>query len=302
MTRWFNNIKKAPPPYYHVSGNKYHWLQMDDIPGLKGLFSKDKFPLHNQVWRKAQPRVHFEEHNFYTPRIGNRESAILLTTILDLETKQPKYNWRTGRLKGTGAREGKWETSPEMNSLAAGDENLALEPDEVGVVIIYQNASKVKSLFEINIYVPKDNDFEQFVNKVITAGTGPKDYELTNGEAAALLIVSQMANKKEDLKQRKRLFDDFKVGPLVKDTDSKYILSLVDKGFMEMNPNHTTRNLRNYPLSTPKGNAASNRFEMTFTKFMGAFKKEVLANPDEPFTMWESTDPSGSDSFASEWV
>jgi hypothetical protein len=296
MTRWFNNIRKAPPPYNHTKGNKYYWMQIEDIPGLKELFSLDKFPLHDKMWRKTQAKVHFRDDNKFNPSVRNYKDGVVLATILDLESGNPSFPWVMGRLKGTGLRADKLESTPFMMSLAGGDELYDMEPDEVGIEIIYRDAQGTKPLFILNIQVPKDNDFEQYANRLITTGTKDKDYDLSNGEVAALLILSQMAGGRADLRERKRLFDEFKVGPLVRGTDSKYIKALVDKGFFEMDENHASKNLKNYPLVTAKGNAASNRFEMTKIRFVGEFKREVLASPDDPFTAFEV-----SDDFSSQW-
>ena len=90
------------------------------------------------------------------------------------------------------------------------------------------------------------------------------------------------------------MFTDFGIGPLERDTTAPEILSLVKRGFMRMNPDHNTPNMRNFPQITPKGKSAANIVDMPRSEFIGNFKKKVLDKPNELFDSWYMPQPDTS--------
>jgi hypothetical protein len=85
------------------------------------------------------------------------------------------------------------------------------------------------------------------------------------------------------------------IGPLARNTKSKYIKTLADRGFVDMNLDKRTPNMRGYPKITPRGMAASNRFEMHHKTFRTEFMDVVRNKRDEEFTMFYEK-PDGSKS------
>ena len=290
---WFERIRKAPSPYYG-NESKYYYLQIKDVPGLEYLFDPSRFPMGEKLHRDLQPKAHFIDSNRWRPSISNRRSAIMMVTILDLKAERPIFDWALGRLQTAGGQ----EPPADETELAAGKKAYNLKPHEVGIQLIYRD-SRMKGgyLMNLSIHIPKDNEFDMYVNRLFTHDADTTDYMLTNGEAAALLIMTQMVDErsKQSSKEQQKLFEEFGLGALSRDTDSKYIKSLVDKGLLRREAHHRTPSMRNYPRPTPKGRAVSNQFEMTRNKFHSEFKAEVKSKPDEEFTMFDESGLHGHD-------
>ena len=290
MTKWWNNVvRKAPPPYYR-NENKYDHLQISDIPGMMELFSSGKFPLHDKLsaFKNTTISAHKVKNNKYTPSISGRKNAIMFVSIYNFIEKKPKYAWQTGSLRNPSNPD---VQTPDTRAigLARGDKSFTLAEDEIGITIIFE----LDKQFIINIYYGEESEFDMYINRVQTGGTGDQDYDLNNGEVAALLILTQIVPEKGAYKERQRVFMEFGIGPLGRDTESKYIETLVSRGFVDLHENNRSASRRGYPIITPKGKAASNRFEMTHKKFYSDFKNEVKRDRDGEFTMFENSNPLG---------
>ena len=286
--KWYDEIiRKAPPPYYR-NENKYDHLQYKDIPGLTNLFKEGTFPLYDQMnmWKRGTVKAHEAKGNIYTPKISGRKNAIMFVSIYDFVKQEPKYPWQQGSLRNPSNPD---VQTPDTNaiSLARGDKSFTLTEDQIGITVIHE----YNKLFLVNVYYGEDSKFHMYVNRLQTTGTADMDYDLTNGEVAALLIMAQMTNPKE-YKERQRLFLDMGIGPLTRNTESKYIKTLVDKGFVDMNEYHNSPSMRGYPKVTAKGKAASNRFEMKHRKFHTEFRDVVKERPDEEFSMFDEGEDS----------
>ena len=130
----------------------------------------------------------------------------------------------------------------------------------------------------------------------MTAGSSTDDYDLTNGEAAILLILTQIVpygqreGHKGRHKERVKEIENLGLGKWGTDVDdNKYVNSLVDKGLLERR--RSSAKGKNFlPVPTTKGKVVSNRFEMKFDYFDTEFKTEVLAHPDDKFDSFESSD------------
>ena len=284
---WWNTIKKQEirkTPYY-PNEEKYYWMQLEDVPGLAKMFERGNFPAEQYLNRNMKARAHLLKSNRWFPSVGQRQHAILLANILNLETQEREFPWATGKL----ATEYNKATQREQN-LAAGRTGFSLGPKDIGVSVIMRDALAGKGsnnfMFNINLYIPAENEFWEQVQSTVTLGSVPEDYDLTNGAAAALLIMTQMIlkrGKQKVYKKQQEAFEEFGIGPLSRDTESKYIKELVDKGLMRREFNHNTPSMKGYPQPTNKGHGVSNRFEMKHGDFFGSFKAAVKANPDKKF-------------------
>lgn len=309
LKRWTEIIRKAPPPFY-ANKNKYDIHQFSDIPGFDVLFGAG-FPLSQEL--SAAPRTTVKSHpimiggelgNSWRPSISNRQNAIMFVTVFNLQSKTPSFPWETGSLRNVQIQDQLTQVT-ESAKIAAGQRSFELEEDEIGVTVIYDLKPKKrggrttfgKPSLMINIYYGEKSNFQQYVNTKMTEGTGDQDYDLTNGEVAALLILSQIkpdGPPKQYLQQQK-LFMELGIGPLARNTKSKYIKTLADRGFVDMNLDKRTPNMRGYPKITPRGMAASNRFEMHHKTFRTEFANVVRNKRDEEFTMFYEK-PDGSKS------
>ena len=285
--KWWETLRKEEirkTPYY-PQGNKYYWMQLEDVPGLAKLFTRGNFPAEQYLNRNMKAKAHLLESNRWFPSVGQRQHAMLLVNILNLETEEREFPWAAGKLQTAQSN----ATQREQN-LAAGRTGFALGPNDIGISVILRDSLAGKGsnnfLFNINLYIPKDNNFWEQVQSTITHDSAPEDYDLTNGAVAALLIMTQMIlkrGKEKVYKDQQREFEEFGIGPLSRDTESKYIKELVDKGLMRREFNHATPSMKGYPQPTNKGHGVSNRFEMKHGDFFGSFKAEVKANPDKKF-------------------
>jgi hypothetical protein len=301
---WWNTIRKQEirkTPYYR-QGNKYYWMQLEDIPGLAKMFTRGNFPAEKFINRGMKAKAHLLDSNRWYPSISQRQHALLLVNILNTETGEREFPWAVGKIETEHSR----ATQREKN-LAAGDTPFDLHPKDIGVAVILQDshAGKGSNNYKciINLYVPKDNELWEQIQSTVTLGSVPEDYDLTNGAAAALLIMTQMILKRGKnpvYKEQQAAFEEFGIGPLSRDTESKYIKELVDKGLFRREFQHGSPSMRGYPQPTNKGHGVSNRFEMKHGDFFGSFKAEVRANPDKKFKIQQFG--GGASDFESEFA
>tara|TARA_R100001510_G_C7656512_1_gene216590 strand:- start:7310 stop:8224 length:915 start_codon:yes stop_codon:yes gene_type:complete len=277
---WFKTIRKAPPPF-KPSGVKYNLVQIADIPGAQKLFSPGYFPAEQYLPRGGSDvmvEVYQLPNNRFAPSLRSKNYHVGLVTILNIETGQVTYPWAKMRLQNDIMSP---PTAMELR-LGTGQEPLDLEDDEIGLMVHMRDGRipKMKFAFEVYGYIPPASNFLETIE--VPTGVEPMDFDLTNGAVAALLLFTQMTKPRES-RRRKEEFAAFGLGELSKDTDSKYIKELTDKGLMRREAGHAQASMRNFPRPTPKGKAASNRFEMHHDEFYGEFKDLVRRNPDADF-------------------
>ncbi len=316
LKRWTEVIRKAPPPFY-ANKNKYDIHQFSDIPGFSELFGSS-FPLHEQL--EAAPRTTVKSHPLmdggemiseWRPTISNRQNAIMFVSIYDIKQKTVSYPWTTGSIRNIDIQD-QLTQNTESARIATGERKFTLEEDEIGITVIYdmkprkrgqsQQTSFGKPSLMVNIYYGAKSNFNQYVNVQTTEGTGDQDYDLTNGEVAALIILAQIKpdGPPKQYLQQQNLFMELGIGPLAKNTQSQYIATLADRGFVDMNLDKRTPNMRGYPKITTRGMAASNRFEMHHSTFRTEFKDVVKNKRDEEFTMFYEDKDGTTSSFNEE--
>ena len=277
---WFTTIRKAPPPF-KPSGDEYTIVQVADIPGAQKLFSPGYFPAEQYLPRGGSDvtaEVRRLPTKRFAPSLRGRSYHVGLVTIVNSETGAVRYPWAKMRLENDIMSP---PTAMEKR-LGEGQEPFTLEDDEIGLMVHMRDGRipRMKFAFEVYGFVPPESNFLDTIE--VPTGVEPMDYDLTNGAVAALLLFTQMTKPRES-NRRKQEFADFGLGELSKDTDSKYIKELVDKGLMRREAGHAQASMRNFPRPTPKGKAASNRFEMHHDEFYGEFKDLVRRNPDAEF-------------------
>ena len=289
--KWWSTLKKEDirkMPYYSTggaTGRKYYWMQLEDVPGLAKLFTRGNFPAERYINRDMKAKAHLLPSNTWMPTVGDREHALILVNILNLETKEREFPWSVGKRTSEHSK-----ATQREHKLASGRIPYNLDPQDIGIAVIIRDPQAGKGsnnfMFDINLYIPKDNEFWAQVQSTITYDSAYEDYDLSNGAVAALLIMTQMIlkkGKKKVYKEQQAAFEEFGIGPLSRDTESKYIKELVDRGLFRREFHHNTPSMKGYPRPTNKGFGVSNRFEMTHEDFFGSFKAEVKANPDKKF-------------------
>lgn len=281
MSEWWK-IMKAPPPWTGASAGsgprKWQPVQIDDIPGFRAMLDPAEFPLARKIWRDTVVDIYPIEHGeIWNPSLHGRHNALMLYGVYNLKTKKMMHKWEIGRMnKGQNQ-------DPREEQAALGELPFRLTEYLMGVQVIYETGNRSKFIMEGNVL--PETKFYEFVDRHSTHDAETEDYNLTNGAAAALAILAHHARKKTKraYKERQQLFIDFGLGPLSRDTDSKYIEELVGKGLMRREKYHRTPNMANYPVITPKGKVVANRFDMPTDVFMDEFKDEVRRDPDGDF-------------------
>ena len=312
---WFDIIKriieddtviwKAPPPYTH-GDNRYLMAQFADITGLDELLSAKNNPLVN-IKRKEGSRDLFD-----------RNAEIRIYPVLDMHAntnaEKKVFAWKPQvKSKGTmmminilddnGAPISKWDvgamTTPAggespraMRQTASGNKTYPLEEDEIGIKIIYSEQNKeqqIKYRVLIDGYVGMNGDYWQKLVGEPTADSTVTDYDLTNGEAAMLLVLTQIIpygprGKPKKHQERQELIEELGLGKWDRRVgrDNKYVDGLVSKGLLEIR-RHSSKGLNKLPVPTAKGKAVSNSLEMKHDYFDNEFTREVKMHPDEPF-------------------
>ena len=326
MMNWFDIIKraiedesviwKAPPPYTETD-RRYLMAQLDDIPGLVAMLSKQNNPLVNIKQqegidlfpRNTEIRIYpvYEElgntgddmkvFNWKTT-IGGRKATQMLVTILDKEGK-PINPWIMGALTTPQGM----EASQKLREVASGTKSFELQEDEIGINIMYSEGTlKTKYRAIIDGFVGFGGEYWKALSgpQTMTTGAMADDYDLTNGAAAILLVLTQIVpfgqrGRKGQHQERVKEIESLGLGTWGRDVDdNKYVNELVDKGLLERRRSQT-KGLNRLPVPTAKGKAVSNRFEMKHDYFDNEFRNEVRSNPDEPFDSFESSDLQSDD-------
>jgi hypothetical protein len=314
-----SDIWKAPPPYTVDTDKRYFMAQLGDIPGLVDMLSKESNPLvqvqqklgQDLLPRNTEIRIYpvfdknpnddaLEKKTFdWRPSISGYNRTFMLVCILD-DAGKPISNWQMGSLSTPFGG----EASPKQKALASGNVPLELEEDEIGINILYRpgGIKGHKFIAKIDGHVGYGGTYWNKISSVsgMTEGSVPDDYDLINGEAAILLILTQIIpygsrgpNKAH--KDRMKEIADFGLGEWGTDIeDNKYVNGLVDKGLLERRRSRVKGKDR-LPVPTAKGKAVSNRFEMKVDYFDTKFKQEVLAHPDEKFDSFEDKDWKSDD-------
>ena len=313
-----SDIWKAPPPYTETD-KRYFMAQLGDIPGLVNMLSKESNPLVQVQQKQGQDlfprnteiRIYpvfdkhpnddtFEKKVFqWKPTIGGYKKTMMMVGVLD-DTGKPISAWQMGGLTTiTGG-----EAPPKHRALASSQTPIDLEEDEIGINIMYRpgNIKGLKFIAKIDGHVGYGGTYWNKISSPsgMTEGSDTDDYDLTNGEAAILLILTQIipyGSRGGPKKHKERVFEiaDFGLGEWGTEIeDNKYVNSLVDKGLLERRRSKAKG--KNYlPVPTAKGKAVSNRFEMKMDYFDTKFKKEVLAHPDEKFDSFEEGELQSDD-------
>ena len=331
---WFDIIKsvvedetvvwKAPPPYTS-GGNRYFNAQLSEIPGLLKLLSADTNPLINYrqregikdlIPRNTEIRVYplyetlgetGDGKKFYNwkPSILRQQKAIMIVTILDKEGK-PIQNWQKGALTMPGKereKDGKLmpiEAPPKYKALASGQQSFKIQEDEIGINIIYIPG---KGQLKIDGHVGFNGEYWNSLSNPqrITEGAATDDYDLSNGAAAILLILTTVVpygltrGKEHNHKLRQEEIAKLGLGEWSRtEENNKYVNELLDKGLLERRRT-TGKGTNMLPVPTAKGKVVVNRFEMKQDYFDEEFAREVRANPDEPFDSFGSADIASDD-------
>jgi|TARA_R100000084_G_C4651377_1_gene149914 hypothetical protein len=319
---WFDIIKSAVEDEtviwkmpYTSGGNRYFNAQLSEIPGLLKLLSADTNPLMNYrqregikdlIPRNTEIRVYplyqtlsetgdGKKTYLWRPSIIDQQKSIMIVTILDKEGK-PIQNWQKGALTMPNGA----EAPTKMKQLASGQESFEIQEDEIGINIIYIPG---KGAVKIDGHVGFNGEYWNGLSNPqrITEGASIDDYDLSNGAAAILLILTTIVpygltrGKEKRHKQRQEEIAKLGLGEWSRtEENNKYVNELLDKGLLERRRT-TGKGTNMLPIPTAKGKVVSNRFEMKQDYFDEEFAREVRANPDEPFDSFGSTDIASDD-------
>jgi hypothetical protein len=189
--------------------------------------------------------------------------------------------------------------SVEEGQWGMGMNSINLTKNQIGIEVIRYGSTPV-----IEVTIPKESNILIGQKRNQDFMQNPAKYSLTNGEAAALAILGIFAEQRKPRlrKERIRLFNEFKIGPLAKNSNSRFLRSLHDKGFIDYTPDNWNRSNRNFPTITMDGyREATAQVDMPRAVFMSeemeegidgemvpfGFKAKVLHEPDEPYTGYE---------------
>ncbi len=285
----YDSISKTP---WTNRGKRWYWFQVEDVPGLRENLTRAKFPFIElwpdiaiETYPIEEGDIEEIDSTMWVPSIMGRTNAVMVANVYNIEQQKFKFDWEFGTLIPG-------QTDPTAEQLASGKKSYPLSPKEVGIILTEDLKTKRQRL---EISVPPNSQFYNVVSQ-IPHGSKPEDLEFTNAEAAALAILSHHERRQggKNYLKRRRMFSDFGIGPLERDTTAPEILSLVKRGFMRMNPDHNTPNMRSFPQITPKGKSAANLVDMPRSEFIGNFKKKVLDKPNELFDSWYMPQPDTS--------
>ena len=192
------------------------------------------------------------------------------------------------------------EAPTKMKQLASGQESFEIQEDEIGINIIYMPG---KGGVKIDGHVGFNGEYWNSLSNPqrITEGASTDDYDLSNGAAAILLILTTVVpygltrGRKHNHKQRQEEIAKLGLGEWSRtEENNKYVNELLDKGLLERRRT-TGKGTNMLPVPTAKGKVVSNRFEMKQDYFDEEFAREVRANPDEPFDSFGSADIASDD-------
>ena len=166
---------------------------------------------------------------------------------------------------------------PESLANITSSRSYTLNRNQVGVVVI--NLSKERGARSnrqiIDIMVPEDSIYTTVQNPAL----------LTNAEAAVLFIHKPPREGGVPTAHRRNVYELLGLGTL--NNRNEFIISLAEKGMMDITPHHQWASNRNYPTITAKGKKFAP--QISKEEFEDKFRQVVITTPNEPFT-WSSED------------
>ena len=294
--KWFDIVKAPPPQTFR--GTTWKFFAQDDIPYLEELINAKDAPWE-ELWPTVSRKIFFEKDQTFTPKL--KGPGIGFWGVMNITN---------GELVGDG-----WEMMRTRDTLNPNDpesvtevqwgmgmNSISLTPNQIGVEVIKYGARP-----NIEVTIPPETNLvvgEKYMRDKFEKN--PSNYQLNNGEAAALAILGIFAEQRKprERKNRIRLFNEFRIGPLEKESDSKYLRGLESKGLVDygsMRDDISPSN-RGYPRITPEGyREATMQVDMPRAVFMSeemeegpegqmipfGFKAKVLKQPDAPYMGYE---------------
>ena len=293
--KWYDIIK-APRTF---KGKTWKFFSIDDVPHLEELLYAKDVPWED-IWPTASRKLYFDKDQTFTPRINASKGGFGFWGIMNITTgKLVDDGWEAMRTKESITAQSDPESITEAQ-WGSGMNSLELTNNQIGIEVIKYGSTPVVEVTippETNIILgeKRNKDFMQ----------NPGKYSLNNGEAAALAILGIFAEQRNPRlrKERIKLFDEFGIGPLEKESPSKYLRSLDTKGLVEYGSDRDdiSRTNRGFPTITMDGyREATAQVDMPRAVFFSTemeegpegmtpfgFKAKVLKQPDAPYMGYE---------------
>ena len=247
--KWFD-IVKAPPPMT-FRGTTWKFFAPGDIPYLEDLIMAKDAPWE-ELWPTVSRKIFFEKDQTFTPKLKGK--GVGFWAIMNITNGElVGEGWEMMRTRDTLNRDDP-ESVTEVQ-WGMGMNSLQLTPNQIGVEVI-----KYGAIPKVEVTIPPESNLlsrigEEYMKDKFE--TNPGNYQLNNGEAAALAILGIFAEQRKprERKNRIRLFDEFRIGPLKKESNSKYLRGLEQKGLVDygsMRDDISPSN-RGYPRITNEG-------------------------------------------------
>lgn len=290
---WFNIIK-APITYKDES---WKFFASGDIPHLEQHLFAATVPWE-EIWPTASRKIFYKKTNDFTPKINASKGAAGFFAIMNITTGELiDEGWEAMYTREYLEMGG---TDREAVQNGMGLNTIALTPNQIGIEVLKYGNTPV-----VEITMPMDSNLEVGAERDKKLIQNPSKYFLNNGEAAALAILGIFAEQRKPRLRSERinLFEEFKIGPLEKNSNSKYLRSLDDKGLVEYGSDRDdiSRSNRGFPTITMEGyREATMQVDMPRAIFFSeemeegpegmvpfGFKAKVLKQPDEPYLGYE---------------
>ena len=294
---WFTVIKAPPPITY--KGDTWKHFAPDDIPCLEEHLNKTTVPWES-IWPTASRKMFLRKDNSFTPRINAAKGAAGFWAVINVETCALVDDGWEEMYTREYLQSGN-EQSETAVQFGMGKHTITLTKNQIGVEVKLYGRTPV-----VEVTIPVESSVLNKLGQKRTEKVLQGKYELNNGEAAALAILGIFAEqRKPRLRQERiRLFDEFGIGPLEKESPSKYLRSLDSKGLVEYGSDRDdiSRSNRGYPTITMEGyREATMQVDMPRAIFFSeemeegpdgkmipfGFKAKVKKQPDERYTGYE---------------
>jgi len=308
---WFDDIKKMP--WDEHRDQFYKPVQWSALPeGLKGAVFDGATKGAMNVLPGTFPREGADlsmirttgspdrlPSNFWTPKLWLKGGLVGVYTAWDWERQDfatdengQKQAWEIMTLTS-----GDKDAGPAAYRGFAGADTFKLKPEWIGVIVWSHMSVEEpeKATYGAEFYFGKDSTWFG-KGRQVEAKRYPKRQKesgiemLTNAEGAILWIYSRGSSRKGApklaLKKRKELMAELNLGSN-DSTQNPTLRGLVDRGFFRMPERAVSRRdgkvIREIPIINDKGHAHAPQMEPSV--FEGAFRQEVLSEPEAPLMM-----------------
>jgi hypothetical protein len=296
--KWFD-IVKAPPTTFR--GTTWKFFAPGDIPYLEDLIMAKDAPWE-ELWPTVSRKIFFEKDQTFTPKLKGK--GVGFWAIMNITNGElVGEGWEMMRTRETLGKDPDPESITEVQ-WGMGMNSIELTPNQIGVEVIKYGATP-----KVEVTIPPESNVLSKIGESYMKDkfeTNPGNYQLNNGEAAALAILGIFAEQRNprERKNRIRYFKEFNIGPLQRESNSKYLRGLEQKGLVDygsMRDDISSSN-RGYPRITNEGyREATMQVDMPRAVFFSeemeegpngqmipyGFKAKVLKQPDAPYMGYE---------------